>query len=47
MSLGNENDRGLFVFDLNTGNKITVNKLSKNVNSIRFNDKGTLLVSAG
>ncbi|CAD8068911.1 unnamed protein product [Paramecium primaurelia] len=47
VSLGSEPDKGLFVWDWSQGIKLTVNKLSKPVNTIRFNDNGRLLISAG
>ena len=47
MSLGGAHDRGLFVWDNETGAKVTVNKLSKAVHSIRFDSTGRLLVSCG
>lgn len=46
VSLGSEPDKGLFVWDWVQGTKLTVNKLSKPVNAIRFNVSGTYLISA-
>lgn len=47
VSIGDENDKGLFVWDWEKEIKLTMNKLSKKINSATFNLTGTLLVTAG
>jgi WD40 repeat protein len=38
ISLGDNNDRGLFVWDWNNEQRVTSNKLGKPVNTIAFSD---------
>lgn len=47
VSLGSAPDKGLFVWDFKSGKKETVNKLSKHVHCVAFDDTGTLMASAG
>lgn len=47
VSIGDDNDKGLFVWDWEKETKLSLNKLSKKINTAKFNAKGTLLVTAG
>lgn len=47
ISLGDENDKGLFVWDLERKIKITCNKLSKTVTCIAFAENGSYFVTGG
>jgi hypothetical protein len=38
ISLGDNNDRGLFVWDWNTEQRVTSNKLGKPVNTLAFSE---------
>ena len=47
ISLGDPNDRGLFVWDWKEEKRITQNKLSKPVLTLAFSDKQDFLVTGG
>lgn len=47
ISLGDENDKGLFVWEMERKIKITCNKLSKAVTCMAFADNGSYFVTAG
>lgn len=47
VSIGNGYDRGLFVWDWRNEVKLTLNKVSKEVNSACFSNDGTKLVTVG
>jgi hypothetical protein len=47
VSIGDDNDKGLFVWDWEKEVKLSLNKLSKKIKAAKFNEKGTLLVTAG
>ncbi|CAK81600.1 unnamed protein product (macronuclear) [Paramecium tetraurelia] len=47
LSLGTEQDKTLFLWDLQTNKSLAINKLQNKVNSIRFSKTGTILISAG
>jgi len=47
ISLGDENDKGLFVWDVERKIKITCNKLSKPVTCLAFAENGSYFVTAG
>lgn len=38
ISMGNENDKGLFVWDIEKSTRLTLNKISRKINAIIFND---------
>ncbi|CAD8170422.1 unnamed protein product [Paramecium pentaurelia] len=46
-SLGTEQDKTLFLWDLQTNKSLAINKLQNKVNSIRFSKTGTILISTG
>ena len=45
--MGDEHDKGLFVWDLERKLMITCNKLSKSVNCVAFADNGSYFVTGG
>jgi hypothetical protein len=47
ISLGDANDRGLFVWDWRTEQRVTSNKLGKPVNILAFLQSNTFFVTAG
>lgn len=47
ISLGDNNDRGLFVWDWNNEIRVTSNKLGKPVNTLAFAESGEYFVTAG
>ena len=47
ISLGDNNDRGLFVWDWRNETRVTSNKLGKPVNTIAFAKSGEYFVTAG
>ena len=47
ISLGDSNDRGLFVWDWRLEQRITSNKLGKPVNTVVFARSSTFFVTAG
>jgi WD40 repeat protein len=47
ISLGDNNDRGLFVWDWNNESRVTSNKLGKPVNTFAFSASGEYFVTAG
>lgn len=47
ISLGDQNDRGLFVWDWVNQQRITSNKLGKPVHSFSFSENGDYFVTAG
>ena len=47
ISLGDSNDRGLFVWDWRTETRVTSNKLGKPVNTFAFAKSSTFFVTAG
>lgn len=47
LSLGDANDRGLFVWDWQSEQRVTSNKLGKPVNTFAFSEKGDYFVTAG
>ncbi len=47
ISLGDNNDRGLFVWDWQNETRITSNKLGKPVNTLSFSEAGDYFVTAG
>lgn len=47
ISLGDQNDRGLFVWDWKNSARVTSNKLGKPVNSLCFSPQNDFFVTAG
>jgi hypothetical protein len=47
ISLGDANDRGLFVWDWRTEQRVTSNKLGKPVNTFAFSSLNSFFVTAG
>jgi WD40 repeat protein len=47
ISLGDNNDRGLFVWDWNNEQRVTSNKLGKPVNTLAFEENGEYFVTGG
>ena len=47
ISLGDSNDRGLFVWDWENEQRVTSNKLGKPVTTLAFDEKGEYFVTAG
>mmetsp|Transcript_23635 Transcript_23635/g.23341 ORF Transcript_23635/g.23341 Transcript_23635/m.23341 type:complete len:155 (-) Transcript_23635:1009-1473(-) len=47
ISLGDNNDRGLFVWDWENEQRVTSNKLGKPVNTLSFSEQGDYFVTAG
>ncbi|CAD8174576.1 unnamed protein product [Paramecium octaurelia] len=47
LSLGTEQDKTLFLWDLQTNKSLAINKLQNKVNSIRFSKTGIILISTG
>ena len=47
VSIGDENDKGLFLWDWEKEIKLSMNKLSKKIHAAVFNPSGTLLITAG
>ncbi len=47
ISLGDSNDRGLFVWDWQTESRVTSNKLGKPVDTMAFASNGQFFVTAG
>ncbi len=47
ISLGDNNDRGLFVWDWENEQRVTSNKLGKPVNTVAFSEMGDYFVTAG
>lgn len=47
VSLGDKNDKGLFVWDLSTKKKLTINRLTKWVKDLAFEEEGKYFVTCG
>lgn len=47
VSIGDENDKGLFVWDLSTSTRVTSNKISRPIYSCSFNPLGAFFVTGG
>jgi WD40 repeat protein len=47
ISLGDNNDRGLFVWDWKNEQRVTSNKLGKPVNTLCFSEAGDYFITAG
>ena len=47
VSIGDTNDKGLFIWNTKTGKKLTSNRRSKETKAVAFTEDGQYLITAG